>query len=79
MESTTHVDKLKRVITFRLSHTIRSSVASLMGLADVLDRTSLSDENRILIDHLNERCRKLDVDLHQLMIEVESFDASHGQ
>ncbi|HEY5822835.1 MAG TPA: HAMP domain-containing sensor histidine kinase, partial [Cyclobacteriaceae bacterium] len=52
--------------SYTVSHNLRGPVASLMGLIQLIDRASLHDGNKEIVDHTTRSIEKLDVTIRDL-------------
>lgn len=52
--------------SYTVSHNLRGPVASLIGLASLVDEKALGESNRILFDHLRKSVTSLDITIRDL-------------
>lgn len=61
---------------FITAHKLRAPLASILGLVTLIDRMKLNEEDKIIVDHLNQSAKKLDDVIHSAMDVIENADAS---
>ena len=72
-----NIDRLKRQhakleeIARLQSHTIRRPLTSILGLIDIIDKSSLSTENKKILDYLKQSAIELDMVIHQIVKNTE--------
>lgn len=49
-----------RQFSYTISHNLRAPVASLIGLTNIIDKSDLHDDNKLIIDHIRSSSQKLD-------------------
>ncbi len=49
-----------RAIAFNQSHIIRQPLANIIGLLNIIDTNALDENNREIIEHVNDQAEKLD-------------------
>ena len=71
-------NSLFQVICKDLSHKLRGSVASILGICSVVDISNLSPENRELFLWILAKAKDLDHDIHELHAKIrEAEDATN--
>lgn len=69
----TNIDRLKKQhaqleeIARLQSHFIRRPLTSILGLIDIIDKDSLSAENKKLLEYLKQSALELDMVIHQIV------------
>jgi hypothetical protein len=59
---------------FITAHKLRAPLASILGLVALIDRMKIPDEDKIVVQHLNESAKRLDVIIHSVMDAIDSSD-----
>lgn len=57
---------------FITAHKLRAPLASILGLVALIDKFSLSTEDKVIVDHLNHSAKKLDDVIHSVMNAIDS-------
>lgn len=67
--------------SYSVSHNLRGPVASLLGLVHLAQRETVTDEMRILMDHINKSAESLDMTIKDLnsIIELKNTIAKERQ
>lgn len=75
------IDKLEKrnleleEASYVISHNLRGPVASIMGLCQIYDENGTISENKTIVNHLFESCKKLD-EITKELLEIVSFRES---
>jgi hypothetical protein len=63
----------RKSMLFDVSHTMRGSVTSIMAICTMLDRSTLSSENKVLLEYLDTAVQKLGADLTKMSQQIDSL------
>jgi signal transduction histidine kinase len=66
-------------IAWSQSHETRQPLATLLGLINILDKTSLSEDNKKIIGLLEETAHKLELVIRQNVIRANIDTASDNE
>lgn len=65
-------DFLDRV-SLSLSHDLRGSLARILGIMQIMDRTSMTEENLKYINWIRENAHTMDKDIQSLVDKIDKY------
>lgn len=63
---------------FITAHKLRAPLASILGLVQLIDKMKLSDDDKVVINHLNHSSKKLDEVIHSIIEAIEKAESPRG-
>lgn len=67
-------NKRLREIAFHQSHSMRKPLANIKGLLSLFDDKSLDEEQKFLLQKLNQSCEELDNVIHQTVLSAKEIE-----
>jgi predicted transcriptional regulator len=72
-------NEVLRNIIFSQSHNVRGPIATMLGLLNIFDRDSLSQENRKLIDMMEKTVTSLDENVREVVYQIHELRSQDSQ
>jgi len=72
-----HKNKSLQEYAFITAHKLRAPLASILGLVALIDKMDLKEEDKILIAHLDQSAKNLDVIIHSIMDAIDKSDSKN--
>ncbi len=63
---------------FITAHKLRSPLSTILGLVNLMEEMTLKEEDKIIIQHMNQSAKNLDSIVHTIMDTVENTDPKQG-
>jgi light-regulated signal transduction histidine kinase (bacteriophytochrome) len=77
-ERTAELEKKNKALeeyAFINAHKLRSPVASILGLLNLLSKSDLKDDSKVIRDHLQDSAKKLDQVVRSITQAIEKADS----
>ena len=62
---------------FITAHKLRAPLASILGLVTLVERMDLKEEDKIIIKHLTQSAKNLDLIIHSIIAAIENSDSTN--